>query len=242
MLKLLNDLRKLEMLAIMSVIGVLVLLPAAVFAYQGYREAQDGGHAARPPSVFVPPGDPVGGRQVYVSKCGACHGQSGEGSVAGPDIRNMSVGAQFVYSWILDPSGVTPIATMPRVPLTEKEAADVTAYVMGLPQGKTLADVAPAQQEAAPTGGAASGEKTAEARAAGGDAGKGKAVFANKGCGGCHGAGGEGTAAAPGLKGFPAEKLDSQVRAPKGKMPPFGPAQVSDSDLEDLKAFLGTLK
>lgn len=240
------DMRKWEILGVIGVLGVMVGLPAAVFGYQGYREAQEGHNlAARPPSVMVAPGNAVDGRQVYVAKCGACHGQSGEGSVAGPDVRHMTVGAQFVYSWLLDPSGVTPIATMPKIPLTEKEAADVTAYVMGLPQGQTLADVAPpAKQEAAPSGGAASGEKASQAggSTSAGDAGKGKAVFTGKGCGACHGAGGEGTAAAPGLKGFPADKLKAQVRTPKGKMPPFGPAQVSDSELDDLGAFLGTLK
>jgi len=241
------DMRKWEILGIIGVLGVLVGLPAAVFGYQGYREAQEGHNlAARPPSVVVPSGNAVSGRQVYLSKCGACHGQSGEGSVAGPDVRDMSVGAQFVYTWILDPSGVTPVATMPKIPLTEKEAADVTSYIMGLREGKTLADVAqPAKQEVAPTGGAASGDKAAQAGGAstgGGDAGKGKAVFTSKGCSACHGPGGEGTAAGPSLKGFPIDKVNAQVRTPKGKMPPFAPGQVSDSELVDLIAFLGTLK
>lgn len=241
------DMRKWEILAIMAVVGVLVGLPAAVFGYQGYREAQEGHDlAARPPSVVVPRGNADGGRQVFVSKCSACHGQVGEGSAAGPDIQRMSVGAQFVYTWLLDPSGVTPIATMPRIPLTEKEAADVTAYVMGLTEGKTLADIAPpVRQEASPAGAAAPGEKAAQtggASSSGGDAGKGKAVFTSKGCSACHGSGGEGTGAAPSVKGFPADKLKDQVRAPKGKMPPFGPGQISDSELDDLGAFLGTLK
>lgn len=242
------DMRKWEILGILGVVGVLLVLPVAVFAYQGYRESREGpNQAARPPSLAAPAGNAVDGRQVFVSKCSACHGQVGEGSVAGPDIRNMSVGSQFVYSWILDPSGVTPIATMPRIPLTEKEAADVTAYVMGLREGKSLADITPpAKQEVAPVGGAASGEKASSqaggASSAGGDAGKGKTFFTGKGCSACHGASGEGTAAGPSLKGIPTDKVKAQIRAPSGKMPPYGPSQVSDSEVDDLIAYLGTLK
>lgn len=230
------DMGKWEFLAMVGVVGVLLGLPAAVFGAQSYREAQERpGLASRPASLLPAGGDSVSGRQVFVGKCSACHGQVGEGSVAGPDIRNMSVGPQFVYAWIMDPSGVTPIATMPRVPLTEKEATDVTAYVMGLREGKTLADVVPPRQEAP-----ASGEKAISSAA--GDAAKGKATFASKGCSACHGANGEGTVAAPSLKGFPADKLKDQVRGPKGKMPPFGTSQLSDSEIADLAAFVATLK
>ncbi|MDP2937436.1 MAG: cytochrome c [Dehalococcoidia bacterium] len=241
------DMRKWETLGILGVVGVLLVLPVAVFAYQGYRESQEGpNQAARPPSLAAPVGNAVDGRQVYVNKCSACHGQVGEGSVAGPDIRNMSVGSQFVYTFILDPSGVTPIATMPKIPLTKKEAADVTTYVMGLREGKSLADVTlPAKQEVGPTGGPASGEKAAQAGAAssaGGNAGKGKTFFTGKGCSACHGASGEGTAAGPSLKGIPTDKVKAQIRAPSGKMPPYGPSQVSDSEVDDLIAYLGTLK
>ncbi|MDP2727226.1 MAG: c-type cytochrome [Dehalococcoidia bacterium] len=237
------DMRKWEILGIISVVAVLVGLPVAVFGYQGYREAQEGpGLAARPASVSVPAGDPAGGRQVYLGKCASCHGQVGEGSVAGPDITNMSVGALFVYAWILDPSGVTPIATMPKIPLTEKEAADVTTYVVGLKDGKTLADIVPSQQKAAPPSGAGGEAAKQTTSSTAGDAAKGKIVFASKSCGACHGPNGEGTAAAPRLKGAPADAVKAQVRSPKGTMPAFGPGQISDSELQDLIAFMDTLK
>lgn len=232
------SLQKLEILAILSMIGVLLVLPAASFAYQSYREAQEGsGLTARPPSVAVASGNLAGGKEVFSSSCAGCHGPVGQGSSAGPDIRHMSVGAQFVYTWILDPAGVTPIARMPRLPLTERQVADVTAYVMSLkdpnaPVENIASSPEPPEAPPAVTKGSASSA----------DAGTGKTIFNSKGCAGCHGPEGKGGPAGPAITGLSADAIQTQLRTPKAKMPAFGPAQVSDSDMGHLIAFLSALK
>lgn len=246
------NMRNWEILAILGMIGVLLVLPVAVFAYQGYREAQEGpGMGARPPSAIVTPGDPVRGAELFGNDCSACHGKGGVGSAAAPDIRHMQAGAQFVYTWILDPAGVTPAATMPRIPLTEKQVADLTAYVMALKDGNAPVYTPPAQPQAPAPAAPAAGEKAAPSAsgagqsapaASGGDAAKGKIIFTSKGCIGCHGPDGKGTAAAPSLVGVSGDAVKKQLRTPKDKMPAFGPSMVSDSDMEDLIAFLSTLK
>ncbi|MDO8689193.1 MAG: c-type cytochrome, partial [Dehalococcoidia bacterium] len=227
--------RKWEILGTIGVAAVLLVLPAAVFGYQGYREAQEGpGMGARPASIAAPAGDPVSGYMVFENKCSACHGKNAEGSAVGPDIRNMAIGAQFVYAWILDPSGVTSAATMPKVPLTEKEAADVTAFVMSYRDGTASANIA-ASQKLAPPAKAAPAVQSAPG-APGGNAVNGKALFTGKTCSACHGQDGHGTAAAPGVVGISGDAVRKQLRTPSGKMPAFGTSQLSDTDMADLIA------
>jgi mono/diheme cytochrome c family protein len=84
---------------------------------------------------------------------------------------------------------------------------------------------------------------------ASGEPQKGKIIFETQGCNKCHGSLGEGLST-PGQKGgipriastplaFP--DFVQQVRHPKGQMPAFDAAKVSDSDLSDVYAFLKSL-
>jgi mono/diheme cytochrome c family protein len=74
----------------------------------------------------------------------------------------------------------------------------------------------------------------------------GKSLFQSLGCFRCHGAAGEGmsqpgnNSAPPKISGTHLSLQDfvHAVRSPKGQMPPFGPKQVSDSELADVYAFL----
>jgi mono/diheme cytochrome c family protein len=84
---------------------------------------------------------------------------------------------------------------------------------------------------------------------ASGDPQKGKLIFESQGCNKCHGSLGEGLST-PGEKGgiprISATALTlpgfvQQVRHPKGQMPAFDSAKVSDSDLADVYAFLKSL-
>jgi mono/diheme cytochrome c family protein len=78
---------------------------------------------------------------------------------------------------------------------------------------------------------------------------KGQFIYENLGCNKCHGSLGEGIST-PGEKGgipriaatplaFP--DFVQQVRHPKGQMPAFDAAKVSDSDLENIYAYLKSL-
>ena len=80
----------------------------------------------------------------------------------------------------------------------------------------------------------------------GGNAQNGKKVFEKLGCFRCHGSAGEGmpqTGKEAGPPKIASPHLSLQdfvrfVRAPKGQMPPFSAAQVSDDELSDVYAFL----
>lgn len=82
-----------------------------------------------------------------------------------------------------------------------------------------------------------------------GDAAKGKAVFEKTKCNMCHTAT-KNPLAKAGAENSEAE-LKAWVRTPKdmlakkgkkGTMPAYGPEKVSDADLEDLVAYMATLK
>ena len=94
-------------------------------------------------------GDPVRGEELVASVgCMACH-QSPEETVGasertvssqqelrrqfGPNFQGLGskTSAQWVYNWLKDPSGYHPETRMPSLRLTDQEAADITAYLMG---------------------------------------------------------------------------------------------------------------
>jgi mono/diheme cytochrome c family protein len=83
-----------------------------------------------------------------------------------------------------------------------------------------------------------SGAKSTAASA--GNADNGKRVFTSADCFACHGAQGQGTAAAPQISPPPLDlpALITYVRQPTGKMPPIPESTASDAQLADIYAFL----
>ena len=80
------------------------------------------------------------------------------------------------------------------------------------------------------------------APAAGGNTANGRAVFLKQGCFRCHGTDGQGGAGpklAPNT--IAAAALVAYVRKPTGQMPPYAAKFVSDSDLNDVRAYLATV-
>lgn len=95
---------------------------------------------------------------------------------------------------------------------------------------------------AAACGGGGSGSGSSGASGGGqaaGNASAGQAVF-QQNCNSCHPGGNQGTG--PTIKGKPADTVRNKVRAGGGGMPAFTTAQVSDQQLSDLAAYVGTLK
>jgi len=82
-----------------------------------------------------------------------------------------------------------------------------------------------------------------------GNADNGKKLFTADGCYQCHGRQGQGGAAAPvGSYGprlappkIPLESLRRYVRHPGGGMPPYTAKVLSDTDIDDIYAFLKTI-
>jgi len=111
-------------------------------AVVAYVMAKSGGEDYPEP----PPGDLAAGRRLFETVgCLGCHrlGDDKRG-VSGLDAANFrahgprldgtgsKVAAGWLFAWVRDPKGYWHDTRMPRLRLTEQEAADVTAYLMSL--------------------------------------------------------------------------------------------------------------
>lgn len=98
-------------------------------------------------------GDMGKGRAVLESKgCASCHGMTGvpalaasaipvsidsktmlRGRTLAPDLRfaRDRYAADKLVAWLKDPKAIKPDTTMPTIPLTDEEARDVAAYLLG---------------------------------------------------------------------------------------------------------------
>ena len=79
--------------------------------------------------------------------------------------------------------------------------------------------------------------------AVGGDAARGRHLFEVDGCYECHGTVGQG---GPGVRlapsPIPASAIASYIRDPAGEMPPYTSKVVSDADVRDIHAYLGSIE
>lgn len=122
---------------------------------------------------------------------------------------------------------------------TSKPAAPVATAApapTAVPAAATAAPTIAAATKAAP-----SVAPTAAAPAASGDVTAGKTVF-DQNCNGCHPGGDRGVG--PALKGrnLSADVIKTTVRSGKGGMPAFPAAQVSDQQLNNVVAYVQSLK
>ena len=108
-----------------------------------------------------------------------------------------------------------------------KKAALVASVAMGL-----IISLAAAR------GGGGAAQPTAGGQAAG-NASAGQAVF-QQNCNSCHPGGDRGSG--PAIKGRPADGVKNQVRKGGGGMPAFSASQISDQQLNDLAAYVASLK
>lgn len=83
-----------------------------------------------------------------------------------------------------------------------------------------------------------------EAPAPAGDAARGKAAYLKVQCDSCHGTAGQGTRYGSRLAPDRMEwgKFEKQVRHPRSAMPRYAVEFVSDRDLADIYAYLGSVK
>jgi mono/diheme cytochrome c family protein len=86
----------------------------------------------------------------------------------------------------------------------------------------------------------------AHAQAPAGDAARGKALFMKNMCYTCHGTAGHGGDRGSGPRiaydVWPWEGFVQQVRHPREQMPRYDAKFVSDADLADIHAYLGSMK
>lgn len=120
---------------------VLVALPAAALA----TLTACGGTDRLPPST-VPGGEPSRGATLITSYgCGSCHtvaGVQGANGRVGPPLTGIGqrmyiagrlpTSAENLILWIRNPQQVDPGNAMPDLGVTENDARDIAAYLMGV--------------------------------------------------------------------------------------------------------------
>ena len=152
-------------------------------------------------------GDPDQGRETFELRgCLGCHSVESEGWLEndhGPDLSAVGskLEAQWLYSWIMEPKRYFETTVMPDLRLSEKEAWDVTAWLMSLRNDEwaampppradqtILGDIA-VEQLASVAGDDWAKEEVAAMRAEGGERAVevfvGEKLFNRFGCSGCH--------------------------------------------------------
>ncbi|MFN8497087.1 MAG: c-type cytochrome [Anaerolineae bacterium] len=178
------------------------------------------------------------GRNAYTGSCGVCHGANGDGNgtfgmglyppasdLRGHDTQEKTDGQLF---WIIK-NGLS-FAGMPGFAdkYDDQTIWAMVAYTRALGNGSAP----PAAQIPAPTP-----EQLAVANPAGDTVGRGAAIYFAQGCQLCHGAVGN----APGQLGLrDTRELQEAVRQGRRGMPHYSQAHVSDTQLNDLVAYVNT--
>ena len=110
--------------------GKLVFVAAMLIALADGAVAQD-----------APAGNGTRGKRAYEElKCSACHGTTGAGAGwAGPKLSPDPMPWDAFLAQLRHPRRTMPPYRVPV--LTDAEAADIYAYLRGIPPGKSLADI-----------------------------------------------------------------------------------------------------
>jgi mono/diheme cytochrome c family protein len=170
-------------------------------------------------------GNVANGKKIFAAqKCDGCHGPMGEGGagdVAGPQIGPPRLALPMFVDFVRNPKDPMPSFTAKDV--SDAQLADVYAFLKSL---------APAQ--AAPTSTAASGTGSVE---------NGRKLYTEVGCYECHDRDAAGAGTGPRLAPNPLAwtAFSRQVRNPVNSMPPYTTKVLSDAQLQDIYAFLGTI-
>ena len=87
---------------------------------------------AKLPSLKVAPGNASVGAVVFSTNCASCHGEGGKNGQVGPTLAGTGIKPGQVAYMVRNPQGVEKDSSMPKLPLTDKQVADVAAYVASL--------------------------------------------------------------------------------------------------------------
>ena len=206
------------------VLLAVVLTPVVAGAQDG--DGGDGGGSGSDEELLAR------GAELYTTGCSSCHGPDGrgerapDGSVRGPSLE--SAGEATAYYYLA--TGRMPLANSEEQPQRKPPAYDpdeidaLVAYVASLGEGPPLPDV----------------------DVEGADLAEGGQIF-RANCQACHSASGSGGAlsygrAAPRLASATPEEIGEAVRSGPGQMPVFGPDTITQTQLNDLAAYVRYLR
>ena len=232
-------------MSVLTMIGAIVA--TAVVALMRPATATASAASAAPAAYRAAPVPEADARRVYLSDCAVCHGADGAGTAYGPALQGVGRAAVDYYVStgrmpLLDEVGRDPVTRVlkpnseiqspnPRVTPTRHQPAyppemisALVDYVHGLGSG---------------------GPDLPTVDAAAGDLTRGGEIYRLQ-CAACHAWSGDGGALyhreAPPLHDATAVQVAEAVRVGPGLMPAFGPAAVSESDLNSLVAYVRSLR
>jgi mono/diheme cytochrome c family protein len=87
---------------------------------------------AKLPVSKVAAGDVSAGSKVFAANCESCHGAGGKNGQVGPSLYGAGLKAGQVAYMVKSPTAIEKDSGMPKLPLTDKQIADVAAYVASL--------------------------------------------------------------------------------------------------------------
>lgn len=207
-----------------SAVLLLVVLGVAALSQVVARSAA---HAAAPAPQRVSTADATQiarGRELFGSGCASCHGQQGEGTARGPDLRGVGeASADFQLS-----TGRMPLDTVVEQPQRQRpkydkpDIAALVAYVGSLgPGGPPIPDVTPGHLQS------------------------GRQLFLMN-CASCHGSTGAGAAmvdgeVAPTILHDDSTLVAEAMRVGPGLMPQFPSSSLTDEQVNDITTYVRNL-
>lgn len=87
---------------------------------------------AKLPSMKVAAGNVANGAKLFAANCESCHGAGGKNGQVGPTLYDAGLKAGQVAYMVRNPAAVDKESSMPKLTITDKELADISAYVASL--------------------------------------------------------------------------------------------------------------
>lgn len=87
---------------------------------------------AKLPSMKVAAGNVANGAKLFAANCESCHGAGGKNGQVGPTLYDAGLKAGQVAYMVRNPAAVDKDSSMPKLTITDKELADISAYVASL--------------------------------------------------------------------------------------------------------------
>ena len=231
--------RRLEIVALLAVLVVVLGTPAAALGYEALLRSQtaneytliayapEGGNWS-PSTIRVKQGERV---RLRLSSADVAHGLAIPG--LNVSVKEIYPGKFTVVEFVADKPGTYPfVCTVLCSPQHGGMKGEI--IVEGTSAGGQVAATQPEPPKVeAPTAEAAKPEGSAA------DIAQGQKLYQGN-CAGCHGLKGEGLVG-PAVAGLPKDRALPMIRQGKGMMPAFGSGQISDADLEKLVKFIESL-